>query len=255
MSPEEIAAYIGAAAWLPQIISWVYKALSKPSLKLISSPTLELGYTPYGPIINLTSSISAERRDALIDKIELHLVHDKGEKRVLTWSTLNEKLQELRNYKGETVEATKNQPAIALKVPTITLVEKLIGFQDLEFQSNFKMHLSKLEELQRFLKKENPDTKSKLIASKEFNDLNNYFKNQMYWKEGGYQLSAVIREVRLKNPYIERFRFTLSKSDVERLHENCSKFEKDMKLNSSAPAEDSEVLKWNWVYPQIEPVE
>lgn len=250
MSPAEIAAYIGAAAWLPQIISWIYKAVSKPSLKLISSPTLELGYTTLGPIINLTSSISAERRDALIDKIELHLLHEKGEKRVLTWSFLNEKQQEIRSYKGETAEITKNQPAIALKVPTIALAEKLIGFQDLEYQANVKLHTNKLAELQSFLKKENPDNAPKILSSKEFSDFVDFFKNHMYWKEGKYDLSVVIREVRLRKPYIERFCFSLTKNDVERLHENCAKLE----IYLGVSTDDSDIPTVNWVYPQIQSV-
>lgn len=253
MSPAEIAAYIGAAAWLPQIISWLYKLISKPSLKLISSPTLELGYTTLGPIINLTSSISAERRDALIDKIVLQLHHEKGEKRILTWSFLNEKQQEIRSYKGETAEITKNQPAIALKVPTIALAEKLIGFQDLEFQATYKLHINKLAELQSFLKKDNPDPAPKLFASRESSEFVNFFKAQMYWKEGNYDLSVVIREVRLRNPYVERFRFSLSKIDIERLQDNCSKLEKDLKAYLGL-SDDSELPKWNWVYPQVQSI-
>jgi hypothetical protein len=255
MNPEEIVAYIGAAAWLPQIISWIYKAISKPSLKFISSPTLELGYTTLGPILNLTSSISASKRDALIDKITLEVVHEKGETRLLTWSFLNEKQQEIRNYRGETAEITKNQPAIALKVPTITLAEKLIGFQDLEFQAKFKLHTNKLLELESFLKKESPDTAVKLFTSKEFRDFLDFFKNQMYWKEGEYELSVVIHEVRLRNPYIERFSFSLTKTDVERLTENCSKLEKDAKNFLNVSSEDSDLPKWNWVYPEVQSID
>jgi hypothetical protein len=255
MTASELLAYIGAAAWLPQIITWVYKALSKPSLKLISSPTPELGYTTFGPIINLTTSISAERRDALIDKIELHLAHDKGEKRILTWAFLNEKQQEIRSYTGETAEISKNQPAIALKVPTIALAEKQIGFQDLEFQASFKLHANKLAELQNFLKKEGPESNQKLFASKEFSDFLDFFKSQMYWKEGNYQLSIVIREVRLRNPHIERLAFSLTKLDVERLHDNCSKLEKDMRTYLGLSTNESDAPKWNWVYPRFRPAE
>lgn len=251
MSPAEIVAYIGAAAWLPQIISWIYKIVSRPRLKLISSPTLELGYTTFGPIINLTCSISAERKDALIDKIELELEHEKGEKRRLTWSFLDEKQHEIRYYKGETAEISKNQPAIALKVPTIALAEKKIGFQDLEFQTNFKLHVNKLAELQSFLKKKNSSPVENLFVSKEFSDFVEFFKNQMYWKVGVYNLSVYIREVMLRHPYVERFCFTISNNEIERLQENCLELEKDVKMNLGVSAEESEHPKWNWVYPQV----
>ena len=37
MTAAEIAAYIGAAAWLPQLLQWLYAWLKSPKLKLLSS--------------------------------------------------------------------------------------------------------------------------------------------------------------------------------------------------------------------------
>lgn len=257
MNPAEIAAYIGAAAWLPQIISWAYKSYSKPSLKLITSPTFQLGYTTLGPIINLTCSISAETRDALIEKIEIILKHEKGEKRTMTWSLLYEKQQEITNYMGERAEIAKNQPAIALKVPTISLTEKQITFQDLEFQADFQLHSNKIMEIYNFHKKKGKSTEEiakTIFETKEYSDFNDSFTRFMYWKPGNYDIDVIVKEIRLKNPHIEKFSFKLTENDAERLIENCNNLENEIKFYIVKPSDvDSEEYKvhWNWIYPKI----
>lgn len=85
MTPAEIAAYVGAAAWAPQIAKYLYQTYAKPKLKLISAPTVSIGYSSSGPIVNLTTSISADRKDAVIEKMTFSVVHEKGEERELTW--------------------------------------------------------------------------------------------------------------------------------------------------------------------------
>ena len=58
MTPVEIAAYIGAGAWIPQIISWIYKRMSHPIVKIVADSQAEIGYSYYGPIFNLNLTIS-----------------------------------------------------------------------------------------------------------------------------------------------------------------------------------------------------
>jgi hypothetical protein len=260
MKLAEIVAFIGAAAWLPQIASWIYKKYSKPIIKLIPSSKLELGYTAFGPIINLTSSISSQKKDALIDRITLKVTHEKGDTRLLTWKFLNEIQQQIRSHTGETAEILKNQPAIALKVPTISLAEKIIGFQDLDFQEKFKIKTDKVIETYNFLKAKNinADAKKELTASKEYKDLLDFFKNSMYWQEGNYLIEITIKEVTVKTPFIEKFKFLLSKIDIESLSHNKTAFEKDLQILINLPLEKEQKIEpatWNWINPTIETIE
>ena len=59
MKPEEIAAYIGAAAWLPQIAAWIYRSVIKPKLRVIPNQFAEVGFTTYGPIFNVRMASSS----------------------------------------------------------------------------------------------------------------------------------------------------------------------------------------------------
>ncbi|NIW14974.1 MAG: hypothetical protein GWN31_13825, partial [Candidatus Thorarchaeota archaeon] len=80
MSPAEIAAYIGAGAWLPHIASWIHRQFSVPVVKIIPDAQIELGYSSYGPIFNLNLALSTTRKDILIDKIGVNLRHEEGDK-------------------------------------------------------------------------------------------------------------------------------------------------------------------------------
>jgi hypothetical protein len=35
MTPAEVAAYVGAAAWLPQIAAWLYRAFVSPKIIIV----------------------------------------------------------------------------------------------------------------------------------------------------------------------------------------------------------------------------
>jgi hypothetical protein len=53
-----VTAGIGAAAWLPQIIAWIYNWLVRPKLCFVPENITEIGYSSLGPIINQSFAIS-----------------------------------------------------------------------------------------------------------------------------------------------------------------------------------------------------
>jgi len=252
MSPSEIAAYIGAAAWLPQILGWIYKAIIKPQVGLVPGPTPEVGYTSLGPIFNLSCAISASRRDAIIQNITIVMRHEKGQSTVLTWQTLNETFSQIRSATGETAEVSKKQPAIALKVSTLVLAEKLIGFQDPDFQERNRALANSLIELYNHLKKTNPDYQEQTIKSKQFADLIDFYKKNVFWQEGRYMAEVRIHLVGSKRPTIQYLEFSLSRNDVDRLNQNVSEIERySNELIKPPPKEQQVPYFWNWINPNL----
>ena len=71
ITTTDIIACLGAAAWIPQIITWGYKAITKPVLTITPDRTVSIGHTILGPIFNLRLSINVDKKDTLIDFIEL----------------------------------------------------------------------------------------------------------------------------------------------------------------------------------------
>ena len=86
----------------------------------------------------------------------------------LNWTWLNEIQHEIRTATGEMAEVSKNQPAIALKVTTLAVAEKKIGFQDLEFTARINELNTRLVEHIKYLEGQSGDPAESLIKSKEF---------------------------------------------------------------------------------------
>ena len=115
--------------------------------------------------------------------MEIALRHEKGQSTTLSWTTLNETFSQIRSVvTGETAEVSKNQPAVALKVGTQLLVEKLIGFQDFKFQKRANDLINAHIEIHNHLKKIRPDAyQAETLQSKEFADVVDFFKKNIFW--------------------------------------------------------------------------
>ena len=130
MTAAEFAAYIGAAAWLPQIAAWIYRVLAKPKITIVPDRYADVGFTSYGPIFNIRMAFTADRKGAIIDGFELDLRHADGDVRTLRWSGLSETFSEITDAMGNRQIVGRDQTPIALKIWTESLVEKIVRFQE-----------------------------------------------------------------------------------------------------------------------------
>jgi hypothetical protein len=130
MTPAEIAAYIGAAAWLPQIATWAYRKFVQPAVTIVPDKYAEVGFTPFGPIFNVRMAFSTENKDLIVDGFELLLRHSDGDTRTLRWSGLSETFSEITDAAGNRQVVSRDQTPIALKIGTESLIEKFVRFQE-----------------------------------------------------------------------------------------------------------------------------
>src|SRR5690349_19424067 len=112
MKPEEIAAYIGAAAWLPQIATWVYRMVIRPSIRIVPDQYAEVGYTSYGPIFNVRMAFFAEKKDVIVDGIEMIVHHEDGDSCTLRWAGLAETFSEITDAAGNRQIISRDQSPI-----------------------------------------------------------------------------------------------------------------------------------------------
>lgn len=250
MGAFEWIAIIGAAAWVPQVVGWVTRHFVKPKVRVIPSLTPEIGYTTFGPIFNLTCAISAERKDAVIERMTAIVTHERGHSAAFQWTTLNETVSQLKTTEG-IAEVSKNQLAIALKVSTLVLSEKQIAMQERTFEEDTRIHMNAVMDLYNHLKKTEPnDYQERTLKSKEFADLIDFSKKRFTWQDGNYTVELQLRIAGVKDATIQRFEFALSKNDVERLHQNLDEVEKyaqDVILPPDPPRQ----YIWNWAYPRF----
>lgn len=248
-----ILALIGALAWLPPIISWVYRWFMKPRMRFVPDEFSEIGYTSLGPIFNQSFAISTTDKDALIEKIAISIIHESGARHDFWWKFLDERGPQITSLNtGERAEWTKNQSAIALKVSTLGLAEKKIGFQDIAFQNKSIPIVRKHQEKEAYLARMQPDNYLQdSTKSKEFLDLLDCIKGNFYWIEGKYEAHLFIYEATLKKPHTELFKFELTKADVNQLEKNIKitqDYLRDLILYRGREKERP-LYNWIWVNP------
>jgi hypothetical protein len=214
-----VLAILGALAWLPYIIELITKWLTKPEIKLISGKALELGYTIHGPIINLFLAFSGEKKDSLINKINLLLVHDNKETHEFSWEWFEEELLQMQIPKTGNVPYKKNQQAIAIKVIKDNLIEKKIGFQIDLFKKERDKLVTALSEVSENYQKDKIEEKN-IKTQRDYIELTNLNKNSFVWKVGKYNVSIKTYIAEREEPFVYYFTFKISPYDLKQLEKN-----------------------------------
>lgn len=248
MNLYEYLAILGATAWLsPIVIPWMINQFVKSQMSIISHEELEVGYTTYGPIININLAFSAEKKEALVNNIELEIKHEDQETHMLTWVWFEERLLEMETPNMGLTPFKKNQKAVALKILKENLVEKKIGFQENKFKQENKELLKNLQESYNNIKK-NGQPLNGLITTRDYNELKDHFKKSFFWKAGKYTVSLKVYILHSNVPFKHNFIFQLSALDVSRLENNIKNCH-DV-LEKAFIAEDSSFAPiWEWANP------
>lgn len=249
MKPEEIAAYIGAAAWAPQIIAWIYKALIRPKLRVVPNQFGEVGFTNYGPIFNVRMAFFVENRDLIIDGIDITLRHTDGESHEFRWAGLGETFSEITDSSGNKQIVSKDQTPIAIKVGTDSLLEKFVRFQEPRFHDADGKTTRELVSHFGFLKQRDPEGfVHQVLASKEFFAVVEQRQKWFWWKPGRYEVTlkpASPQKFKLEGA---TFAFELTTVDVDALRKNIPLVQTEISniIMSNVPDSKPEPLTWQW---------
>lgn len=254
MKPEEIAAYIGAAAWLPQITTWLYRKYVKPSVRLVPNQYAEAGFTSYGPILNLRMAFASENKDIIIDGMELMLCHQDGERKTLRWAGLGETFSEITDAAGNKQIVSRDQSPIAMKVGTETLLEKFVRFQEPRYHECDRPLIQSLVSYFNYLKQSAPNTYvTDILASRELFDLLEARRNSFWWKAGRYNVEVKITSSQKFSQSGFVFHFELTPNDILLLQKNSDALETELKnlISSNIPNFQAQPLNWNWANVDI----
>jgi hypothetical protein len=249
MKPEELAAYIGAAAWLPQIAVWIYRAAVRPRLRVIPNQFAEVGFTTYGPIFNVRMAFLVEHQDLIIDGLDLTVRHEDGESRTFRWAGLGETFSEITDSAGNKQIVSKDQSPIAIKVVVQALLEKFVRFQEPRFHQADSATTRALVTHFNFVKQKSPEIfVAEVLASKEFFSVVEGRQKWFAWKPGNYSLQlhpTSPQKFRLINP---NYSFELTPVDVEHLRRNLPVVETEIRnvISSNLPDHKAEPLHWQW---------
>lgn len=252
MGVFEWMALIGAAAWLPQLGFVVYRSVITPRVVLIPVPELELGYTYFGPILNVKASLFAERKDAIILDMTVVLRHEHGREIVLEWHSFVEEFSELRDASGEATKVTRDQMATALRVSTAMPSEKFIRFQDPTFQDETRsLTRVAMEELERLKRAGSEEAVTEYLRSKENEALMSHFRHGLPWEAGRYEVTLRMQMLDRDEPAVAKSTFDLSQGEVDRIRKNIAATEERVRLVAEGKNAD-EADPYQWTNPRLQ---
>jgi hypothetical protein len=250
----EIAGFIGAAAWLPQMAYWGVRYFSKPNVIVIPDKTPEVGYSTFGPIINLRLAISTDNKEVLLNNFEVLLVHEDGEQHTLTWQGTTETFSQIRDQSGASQVVEKQETGIAVKVKKDLLTDKTFRFQENRFHESIKPILSDANKHQNFLMSKKMDYHQELFESEKVHDLIKAYKSQFWWKPGMYTIKFSANCLNESMNFDDTsYNFQLTQQDVEDLKVNIGLFDDyiEWHIKNGEPGFTNQQPFFRWVYPKI----
>lgn len=258
MDPEQkwtlIISIVGAAAWIPPLLSLVNKWFTKPVLTITPSNQCEVGFTELGPILNIKMAITADNQNILIDRIEFKLSHDSGATHLFRW-------HEITEVKGQMiVPGVANQPvmqeseAIAMKILSTDFKDVLLRNRLEEHSEGLRKYDYELNKDRRRLFNNNQYDPAEFYTSKTVQDMQAFMQSQMIWKKGRYQVRCLVHARCAANVQIPALAFSLSDDDIVLMQKNCENLPRVIKnicLTGTPSADQILGFEWHWLNKKV----
>lgn len=242
----EWVAILGALAWFaPIIIPWMIKKIVKPKLTIISHKIIEIGYSTFGPIINLNLAFLSENKEALIKYISIELQHENEEKHDFEWEWFEESMGEMKVGDTEILPYTKNQKATALRIKKDDIVERKIGFQNFDYSLKYQFLVNKTNEKFNWLQREGKDL-NLIKETDSYINLIDHVKNSFFWNIGKYSMAVEVHLLKQVKPFKHTISIELTNYDKKRLESNIDACISSMD-NSYIIQDPKFTETWNWV--------
>lgn len=223
----EIAGFIGAAAWLPQIAKWAYKFFSKTEIVIIPDKNPEIGFTTFGPIFNIRLVISSNSSDVLLNSFEVQLSHESGDVKFFKWQGTKETFSQVRDQTGARQIVEKDENAIAIKVRGDMLADKFFRFQDECFHKTIEPKLQSVERKQNYLASRKNEYHDELLDSEEIHELLATLKSEFVWRKGKYTVKFFAKGVSEQIRILDMdYTFILNEKNIEDLQKNTQLFDR-----------------------------
>lgn len=250
MKPEEIAAYIGAAAWLPAIVGMIRHQIMKPKLRLIPNSFGEIGYTSNGPIINFLMAFAVENKDLIIDGLDMVIKHQNGEERNFRWYGLGETISQTSDATGIKEIVSKDQVPLAVKIVTQNLLEKFVRFQEPRYHTGDNVASQALVSRYAFLRQRDPQSYvADLLQSQELETAVRYRQDWFCWREGRYEVTLKPTSMQEFAMVETKFSFELTAENIALLRKNLENVRDDVHQIISTGRVTQ--IPWQWINAQF----
>lgn len=244
-------AILGALAWTPHLITLTKNHFTKPKVRIITSKSAELGFTSFGPILNLHLAFSVEHKDVVVSDIKIRLKHTSGEERIFEWQGIKQNVGNMKIPDAGSMPFEKEHSVLAIKLNQTQIEERFIRFQDVAFIASKKTYENNAVKKIAYLKAEDKYDAEKFLREQEMTELYNFTKHSFPWKEGEY-----IASIEMQSPedfvLADNVRsFTLSPMDIEELAKNKDVIEDAYKKILVGKKDEEPDTVWQWRSPLL----
>lgn len=252
MNATEIAAYLGASSWIPQVFGWFYKFFVKPLIIITPDKTVSIGYTTFGPIFNLRLSVNVDRKDTLIDFMGVELRHSDGSAYYFEWAGMYEFFSEVKSSKGDNQVIHRDTTPITIKLSTLSPAERFFRFRETKFIELIQPFSDKLTEHQTFLQKNNRNYHDELLNSKQIDDYLKFTRESFWWKAGTYEVKFSVRSPSRVKLIKNSFKFNLSQDNIDSMKKNLDEIKTAIEFaikKDDISDFTGQPGSWNWLNP------
>ena len=201
-------------------------------------------------MFNLRMSFLSRNKQALIDKIELHLTDKDNAEFVLTWNWYSETFYELQ-APGGTATMAKRQNAIAVNAFKDVLIEKFIGFQSPDFLNESRRLTHELNMTIENHRDANGQISVEAIKQTDaYNKMIRLYENSMIWKLGRYQGCYKIHIADTGQEINGTFDFSFNELEIARLRQNIDIIKQNIDIEFFQPA-GTPLVGLIWVSPNL----
>lgn len=252
-------AIVGAAAWTPQVITWVCRLLRKPKLSLHLHSQPQIGYTTLGPIFNVTCALLSEKKDAILNKFSATLRHDSGALHTFDWAGLSEDLSEIQNPIGPIMSIKKTSLPLVVKVLHTGVAQLFVRFLYEQFKVNLRKPSAPALDRFNFLKtsgklKTEKDIED-LVSEQVFADLLKVFSSEFIWRAGKYTVTFEFGSPNKFRYKKSEYTFELSQDDIDNLRKNIENIKLDLIQSAKggiiSDYKPKEII-WLWRNPELQ---
>lgn len=256
MSFTDFAAVVGALAWIPPIFVGVRAWMTRPEIRVITQPAPGIGFTTFGPILNLRIALTVTYKDVVITGIRLRVTHESGEESVFSWRGIVQRMGTMNYPQVGAVPFEKESAVLAMKVSQKDVEERLIRFQNIDYLEKKAALDGTWSKKLAYLRISESLDDSSFLKSQEMTDLYSFIRQYFSWKPGSYRVKVLLESPDTFTVLDNEYTFSLSPLQVQNLSENLSQIEPYF-VNELIPAKDGEQrgqIAWSWVYPDMQKV-
>lgn len=249
----EIAALLGALAWLPYIFNLLKNYIIKPEIKIVLQKYAELGFTSLGHIFNIKIAFSVKHKDVVISGIRIKILHESGDEKFLSWQGITQRFFELKR-EGSSYPMEREQSVLAIKLNQKDIEERFIRFQDGNYLLKKHEYEQSIFRKTSNLQKSDSLNFESVVKLEEYQNMLTYIKQSYNWKPGKYKLSFLLESPDKITVLDNEYSFELNNMDIESLEKNKEfikkSYEQIYKILTKSEEKEEDIF-WNWVYPFI----